>query len=273
MLSWNKPGDRVVIAQMNTKLQDAQVELLSAHCATDRIRLRYSTEDIAQHGRRDVLRQAFGAATALHDFYSSIEEQINQIEEQQKTTEFEFGEQHILTGIERATAYIREQRERYLPESVPLSDQHKRLLRPFFSDSVLSRVRIVELKGRRVSRPSIFEEAKAQGIANLPDLPHMTSLTFEDVLVFNDTIAERSLFHALVHAVQFQVLGLQRFVDIFVRSFLKTHSFFNVTLKSHAFTLEYRFAANPTRSFSVEEQVHLWVNQHRYEAEEPIFSI
>jgi hypothetical protein len=273
MLSWNKPADRIVIAQINAKLQDAQVELLSAHCATDRIRLRFSTEDIAQHGQRDVLRKAFGAATALHDFYSSIEEQIDQLETRQNTTKFEFGEQHILAGIQRAIVYIREQRERYLPESGPLNDEHKRLLRPFFSDSVLSRVRIVELKGRRIPKPSIFEEAKTQGILNLPDLPHMTSLTFEDVLVFNDTIAERSLFHALVIAVQFEVLGLQRFVDIFVRSFLKTHSFFNVTLKSHAFTLEYRFAANPTRSFSVEEQVHLWANQRRYEAEEPIFSM
>lgn len=273
MLSWNKSADRLVIVQMNAKLQDAQVELLSAHCATERIRLRFSIEDIAQHGRRDVLRKAVGAATALHDFYSSIEEQINQLEVQQTASNFEFGEQHILTGIERAIAYVREQRQRYLPESVPLSDQHKHLLRPFFSDSILSRVKVVELKGRRIAKPPIFEEAKAQGIMDLPDLPHMTSLTFEDVLVFNDKITERSLFHALVLSVQFQVLGLQRFIDIFVRSFVKTHSYFNVTLKSHAFTLEYRFAANPNHSFSVEEQVHLWANQRRYEAEQPIFSI
>ena len=98
----------------------------------------------------------------------------------------------------------------------------------------------------------------------------MTSLTFEDVLVFNDTIAERPLFHALVLAVQFQVLGLWRFVELLVRSFLKTQSLFNVTLKSHAFTLEFRFAANPTRSFSVEEQVQLWAKQHRYEMEEQL---
>ncbi len=273
MLSWNKSADRLVIVQMNAKLQDAQVELLSAHCATERIRLRFSTEDIAQHGRRDVLRKAVGAATALHDFYCSIEEQINQLETKQTRSKFEFGERHILTGIERAIAYIREQREHYLPESVPLNEQHKRLLRPFFSDSILSRVRVVELKGRRVPTPSLFEEAKIQDVVNLPDLPHMTSLTFDDVLVFNDTIAERPLFHALVLAVQFQVLGLQRFVDIFARSFLKTRSYFNVTLKSHAFTLESRFAANPTRSFSVEEQVHLWANQRRYEVEEPIISI
>jgi hypothetical protein len=86
MLSWNKPADRLVIVQINEKLHDAQVELLSAHCATDRIRLRYSTEDIAQHGQREVLRKAFGAATVLHDFYSSIEKQINGIETQQNTT-------------------------------------------------------------------------------------------------------------------------------------------------------------------------------------------
>jgi len=273
MLSWNKSADRPVIVQMNAKLQDAQIELLSAHCATERIRLRFSTEDIAQHGRRDVLRKAFGAATALRDFYSSIEEQINQLETQQTPPKFEFGEQHILTGIEGAIAYIREQRARYLPESLSLSEQQKRPLRPFFSDSILSGVKVVELKGRRVPMPSIFEDAKAQGFVNLPEPPHMTSLTFEDVLVFNDTMTERSLFHALVLAVQFQVLGLQRFVEIFVRSFLKTHSYFNVTLKSHAFALESRFAANPTRPFPVEEYVHLWATQRRYEATDLIFNI
>jgi hypothetical protein len=273
MLSWNKSADRLVIVQMNAKLQDAQVELLSAHCATERIRLRFSTEDIAVHGRRDVLRKAFGAATALHDFYSSIEEQINQLETEQTPSKSEFGEQHILTGIEQAVAYVREQRERYLPESLPLIEQHKHLLRPFFSDSILSRVRFVELKGRRIPKPSIFDQANVRGIMNLPDLPHMTSLTFDDVVVFNDTIAERPLFHALVLAVQFQVLGLQRFVALFARSFLKTRSYFNVTLKSHAFTLEYRFAANPTPSFSVDEEVLRWANQGRYEVEESIISI
>lgn len=271
MLSWNKPADRLVIGQMNAKLQDAQVELLSAHCATDRIRLRYTTQEIAQYGRRDVLRKAAGAATALHNFYSSIEALIDSVQLQPETNRVEFGEQHIITGINKTIAYIREQRERYRLEAVALSKGQKELMKLFFSDSFLSSVKIVELKGRRVQKPPMFEEAKTQGFTNIPDITHMTSLTFADILVFNDNVMERSLFHALVQAVQFHVLGLQRFVELFVRSFVKTQSHYNVPLNSHAFTLEGKFAANPTRPFSVEEQVQLWANQRRYEAEESLF--
>lgn len=271
MLSWNKPEDRVAIGQMNARLQDAQVELLSAHCATDRIRLRFSTEEIARHGRRDVLRKAFGAATALHDFYSSIEALIDSADPEAETEHAEFGEQQILAGINQTIAYIREQRERYRFEAIALNERQKQPMKQFFSDALLSSVKIVELKGRRVQKPPMFEDARALGIENLPDITHMTSLTFADILVFNDNVMERSLFHALVQAVQFQVLGLQRFVELFVRSFVKTQSHYSVPLNAQAFTLECKFAANPTRPFSVEEQVQFWANQRRYEAEETLF--
>ena len=73
MSFWKNPENRVAIVQMNAELRNAQVELLSAQCATDRLRLRFSTEDIAQHGQPDVLRKAVASITALHDYYSAIE--------------------------------------------------------------------------------------------------------------------------------------------------------------------------------------------------------
>jgi hypothetical protein len=92
----------------------------------------------------------------------------------------------------------------------------------------------------------------------------MDSLTFLDVVVFNETIAERALFHGLVHAVQFQVLGLDRYVDLFVRCFANTKFHFTVPLEAHAFSLESRFARPVAGRFSVEEQVRIWVQQNRY---------
>ena len=92
----------------------------------------------------------------------------------------------------------------------------------------------------------------------------MASLTFVDVIVFNDLIIERTLFHGLVHAVQFQLLGLERYAELFVRAFLRTRAHFSVPLETHAFALESKFAVSPTKPFSVEEQVRLWIREGRY---------
>jgi hypothetical protein len=66
----------LMIVQLNADLRSAQLDLLSAQCATDRLRLRFSPEHLARHGDRDLLRKAFSSATALHDFYRSIEKAI-----------------------------------------------------------------------------------------------------------------------------------------------------------------------------------------------------
>ena len=80
MYSWDNPDDRLSIAQMNSELQHAQLELLSAHCATHQLRLRFSTEDLARFGQRDILRKSVQSAAALSEFYSSIEKKIPAIE-------------------------------------------------------------------------------------------------------------------------------------------------------------------------------------------------
>ncbi len=142
--------------------------------------------------------------------------------------------------------------------------REKQVLEPFFSSALLDRIRTVELHGRRLPPPPFYLEARAVGINNLPELTHMASVTFEDVIVFNDLIIERSLFHGLVHAAQFQILGLERYTDLFVRAFLRTNAHFTVPLETHACALESKFVLNPEKHFSVEDQVRLWLREGRY---------
>src|SRR5580704_10321015 len=80
MYSWEDPDDRVSIAQMNSELQHAQLELLSAHCATHQLRLRFSADDLARFGQRDILRKSIQAAAALSEYYTSIEKKIPEVE-------------------------------------------------------------------------------------------------------------------------------------------------------------------------------------------------
>jgi len=72
MVSSDERGDRIAILQMNAELKEAQLELLSAQCAMDHLRLRYSMESVARHAERDVLQKAWASANALHEYYNGL---------------------------------------------------------------------------------------------------------------------------------------------------------------------------------------------------------
>lgn len=263
MYSWENPGDRLAIVNLNSELRHAQLELLSAHCAVHQLRLRFSAEDLARFGERDVLRKSVQAACALSEFYLSLEKKIPASVTVSEPAPI-FTEELLHDSIDRVSSYLSEQREHYLPQSAPLSKHHKALMWPYFSAALLDRVTVVELNGDRVPNPPFYDKARALGFANLPQFTHMHSLTFVDVLVFNEKISERALFHALVHAVQFDVLGIERYAELFVRSFANSKLHFSVPLEAHAFGLESKFSSSPAQRFTVEEQVRLWVKEGRY---------
>jgi hypothetical protein len=264
MFSWDKTGDRVAIVQMNAELRHAQLEILSAQCATDRLRLRFSAEDVARHAQRDVLRKALSSASALHQYYSGIARQVTDPDSISASSGPSWQEERVADAISKVGHYLHEQREHFRPEGRPLSKNHRVTMTPFFAPALLDKVRFVGLEGRRISNPPFYAEARAQGLTSLPEFTHMASLTFEDVVVFHGELAPRTLFHALVHAVQFDILGLERYTELFVRGFLRTRSHISVPLEAHAFTLESKFAETRRRHFSVEEKVWLWINQGRY---------
>lgn len=92
----------------------------------------------------------------------------------------------------------------------------------------------------------------------------MDSVTFLDVIAFNQQLSERALFHALVHVVQIQALGLQRYAELWVHHFVKARTHFSVPLEVHAFSLASKFVRPMTERFSVEEQVQRWIRDNRY---------
>lgn len=262
MCSYLDSDDRVPVVQLNSELQRAQSELLSAHCAVHQLRLHYSCADLARFGRRDVLRKSAQAATALSDFYASIEKQIPQSASDSQPAPLTADQ--IALAIRQVCLYLRQQRAQYLPTAKPLSNQNKARMWPYFSPSLLDEVRVVELKGQRVPVPDFYAQARRQGFDNLPEIPHMDSLTFIDVIAFNESLNERSLFHALVHAVQFHVLGLERYTELFVQGFLRTKAHFTVPLEVHAFSLTSRFMLASPEKFSVEDCVVRWIIDARY---------
>lgn len=264
MISWDNPDDRVAVVQMNAELRHARLEMLSAECATHQLRLRYSVEDLARYAEQDLLRKAIESAAALNEFYTAIERQMPAVGKPPARTEPRVNEEQILEISASVVSYLREQRERYCASGTPLQAQSSAIMQAFFSPSFLDGVRTVQLIGRPIPEPPFYARARELGFANLPDFPHIATLTFQDVLVITEELTDNVLFHALVHAVQIQILGLQRYADLVVRGFLRTRSHIAVPLEAHAFALEARFVRDGGDRFSVEDQVRLWIREGRY---------
>src|SRR5215813_2773924 len=152
MFSWEKTGDRVAIVQMNAELRHAQLELLSAQCATDRLRLRFSTEDIAHFAQRDVLRKALTSANALSEYYNRIVQQMPDPGSMEYSTSSP-SENRIREMIARVALYLQEQRDHFREIGKPLNAEHRDTVAPFFSSAILNDIRVVVLDGHRLPNP------------------------------------------------------------------------------------------------------------------------
>lgn len=74
-------GKKIDVARLKADVAAAGVEILSAHCAADRVRLQYSPEDIVAYGERSTLKKAITSSHALYRFFSLIEAQLKHSED------------------------------------------------------------------------------------------------------------------------------------------------------------------------------------------------
>ena len=173
-------------------------------------------------------------------------------------------ERDILRAREVLVDYQRHERAHYYPIGQPLSLRAKKFFSRFFDPSLLGQVRIIKLNGERVPNPPFFESARQMGFNNLPDFAHQSTITFLDVILFNQQFTERSLFNGLVHVTQVQILGIERFAELLIRGLVRTKSYMMIPLKAHAFALDCQFAGHRERGFSVETEVTRWLELGRY---------
>lgn len=173
-------------------------------------------------------------------------------------------EKRIAEMVSGVAAYLRGERELYFPASEHLTSGWKKAVQPYFSKTLIDRVRTVVLKGARIPPPPFYSEAVALSSGSFPDFVHLASVTYSDVIVFHDEINPRTLFHGLVHATQMAFLGLDHYTDLYVRGFVKTRSWLAIPLEAQAYQLDARFAMPSTAPFSVEDEVKSWTEQGQY---------
>ncbi|HKD49485.1 MAG TPA: hypothetical protein VKB90_01740 [Candidatus Acidoferrum sp.] len=118
--------------------------------------------------------------------------------------------------------YIQTQRELCRAKSCPLNNNQKVVMAPFFPEPA-DATRVLVLSGERVANPPFYSElVTVMGFdaGSLPDFSQMAAITFVDTVVFHQAVDNRTLFHELVHVIQYQKLGLPRFAAKYVEGFL-----------------------------------------------------
>jgi hypothetical protein len=75
-----EPKIQAAIGRLISDVRAVKVELLSAQCAADRLRMQYSIADIVAFGEHQSLKGAIASAQALCRFFVSIAEQIEKAE-------------------------------------------------------------------------------------------------------------------------------------------------------------------------------------------------
>jgi hypothetical protein len=157
--------------------------------------------------------------------------------------------------------YIAKQRQRFLPDARAIRDDHKRRLRGFFTDDLLDSVRVVR---GEVPSSWFYPLVRPLGLKDLPEMSGIGAITFVDLVVYPERLDLDTLFHELVHVVQYRALGLERFARLYVDGFLRGGSYEAIPLEQQAYALGERFERARRHGFSVEADVRQRSNAGRF---------
>jgi hypothetical protein len=178
----------------------------------------------------------------------------------------QLNEAQVAWIVDEVAAYIHQQRQLFIPRTVILSPNQKAALKPFFAAAALDSARVVVPAIERVPNPYFYAQLLAMGFTpgSLPDFTQMAAITFVETIVSHGQLTDRTLFHELVHLVQYTKLGLPAFAAKYVTGFLKGGSYEATPLEMNAYELEARFASAPMNSFSVEIEVQRWIDAGKF---------
>jgi hypothetical protein len=177
----------------------------------------------------------------------------------------QFSEARVAEIVAGVVKYMRGERALYLRASEPLPAKWRTSVEAYFPSALLDTVRTVVLDGARIPPPPFYAEALALSGGHFPDFVHLPSVTYIDLIVFNEAITPPTLFHALVHAQQIAILGVEQYFALYVRGFVSARSWLRIPLEEQAYKLQERFLTPPAKPFSVQEEVHRWATEHRFE--------
>ena len=148
--------------------------------------------------------------------------------------------------------YIAKQRRRVLPHAELITPRFCSDLRPFFPPEILADTRVAQAS---IPNPRFYFLVKLLGIRGVLEMSAIGAITLVDVIAYPEEMNRNTLFHELVHAVQYRVLGLRQFARLYVTGFLNGGGYEGIPLERQAYELGERFSRDPKSVFSVEMDV------------------
>jgi hypothetical protein len=177
-----------------------------------------------------------------------------------------FSPEDLAALLGEAVLWMQQQRESFLPRSKPLTADQKAKLLHFFLPENLDRLRIADISqtGETIPYPPFYERVRAGGSRVVPDAAHMTAIPFIDVAVFNREPTLRTIFHTLVHVVQFSMVGLEKAMKGYFKALDESGLWIVVPYEQQAYELDARFTKDPSDFFSVETEVREWIRAGKF---------
>jgi hypothetical protein len=161
-----------------------------------------------------------------------------------------------------AARYIEKNATNYRPVARKLTIREHEALGRFFEADLLHRARVANAPlplPPRVQRLATI--LRLHALVN----PELTAaITFNNVIVHEEPISMRTLFHELVHVEQYKQLRVARFARCYVRGYLRDGKYEDIPLEKHAYELDARYATNPAIPFSVRQEVRNWISAGKY---------
>jgi hypothetical protein len=153
--------------------------------------------------------------------------------------------------------YIVRERDRLSVSATVLPDAARATVRSYFLPEDLDRVRTIECDPLPVSDLPFRGTARCLGL-DLPDVSLAAAITFDHVIAAREPLAPALLFHELVHAVQYRLLGVREFARLYVRGLLFEGGYDGIPLERCAYELGCRFeiAGAP---FDVAGEIREWI--------------
>jgi hypothetical protein len=148
--------------------------------------------------------------------------------------------------------YITRQRRRLWPQAHAMAPDFVQRLQGFFPEEVLRGTRAIRTV---VPSPFFYPLVRGLGLGEFPEMSAIGAITFVDLVAYPEPVSIRTMFHELVHVMQYRVLGVRTFAQQYVQGFVNRGGYEGIPLEQQAYRLDARFSRHPGRLFSVEEEV------------------
>ncbi len=163
--------------------------------------------------------------------------------------------------IAQGQKWIKEQREKFRPRGRKLTDDTIAKYSPFFEKSLLESIRLLVVPA--LENPGFLEAYRAtfaEMALPLLDFSEFSGITYVDTTLLVDEFPgaepDVTLFHELTHAVQYELLGPDKFVELYLLGWINQgFNYAAIPLEMDAYDLQNRFEADPDTPFSVKEEI------------------